>query len=214
VGADTQRDVDAIERAFYTVAALIAAQPRTARDEDLGSDAAGDADTGDDATDGMAPTETPGSGTPHNGISSTPDSSTTDGSTGSTTQATAAASTTGFGPRRAPSLGRTVADGVRTGKLNEETTSARLQVLCRQDVAGLHRHLPRLVSHLRADLVPVDWVRLTVDLARWGRNGDQVAKGWLQDYYRRLAMPKGATPTTTGSGTADAAEDDTESELS
>ncbi len=212
MSADTQRDVVAIERAFYTVAALIAAQPRTARDEELGSDAAGDDESSDEATPGGQPggtlEGTPGGGTSPDDTTNSPDSSTTDSST--TDSSTTQVAGTGFGLRRAPSLGRTVADGVRNGRLNDETTSARLHVLCRQDVAGLHRHLPRLVGHLRADLVPVDWVRLTVDLARWGRYGDQVAKSWLQDYYRRLAMPKDTTPTTAGSGAAE----NTESELS
>jgi CRISPR system Cascade subunit CasB len=61
---------------------------------------------------------------------------------------------------------------------------ARLQLLARQDLNGLHRQLPRLVLHLRADLVRIDWPVLVRDLARWGRDPRQVAKEWMQSYYR------------------------------
>lgn len=156
-------DVEAIERAFYTVAALIAAQPRGARDDELARRAAAQLDeTSDPAGDDQsAAAPEPGN--------------------------LATAPTAWY---RRDTFGRTLAQAVRTGKVNGETAPARLHLICRQDVAGVHRHLPRLVGHLRSDVVPVDWVRLTVDLARWGRYGDQVAKSWLQDYYRMLAVPK------------------------
>jgi hypothetical protein len=86
-------------------------------------------------------------------------------------------------------------------------------VICRQQVDGVHRHLPRLIGHLRADLIPVAWVPLTVDLARWGRYPDQVGKRWLQDYYRTVtaAKPTGPSPTPV---TGSAAAGNDESELS
>ena len=95
-------------------------------------------------------------------------------------------------------LGRAVAQGTLPGNVE-----SRLHLLCRQDVDGLHRHLPRLITRLGADRVPVDWVTLLVDLARWGRERDQVVKRWLQDYYRTAAPapdPGAPTEPTEGEG--------------
>jgi CRISPR type I-E-associated protein CasB/Cse2 len=63
----------------------------------------------------------------------------------------------------------------------------------------VHRHLPRLIAHLRADLVAVDWVVLAEDLARWDIERDRVAKEWLQSFHRTLASSRNAdtTPSTT-----------------
>lgn len=84
-------------------------------------------------------------------------------------------------------LGRAVAQRKTEGSaFSEATIEARLHLLCRQDIDGLHRHLPRLIARLRSDLVPVDWVRLVLDLSAWGRHRDHVSKRWLQDYYRTL----------------------------
>ncbi|NAS22180.1 type I-E CRISPR-associated protein Cse2/CasB [Herbidospora sp. NEAU-GS84] len=132
-----RRDI-ATERAFYTVAAMIAAQPREARDETTGK-------TGEPVPDRPA-----------------------------------------VPVAQQETLGATLGRAVAQAKLREDTTEARLHLLCRQDVDGIHRHLPRLVSTMRGDLVSVDWARLTVDLADWGRNRDYVTKRWSQDYYRAL----------------------------
>lgn len=145
----------ATERAFYSVASMIAAQPRDARDATTSSDDDPDEDANETSTDTAGQEE---------------------------------------------SLGATLGRAVATGKQREDTTESRLHLMCRQDVAGIHRHLPRLIATLRADLVPVAWVRLTVDLARWGHQRDFVTKRWLQDYYRtlhavRAAHAKHAQPT-------------------
>ncbi len=179
---DTAIDAVAIERAFYTVAALIAAQPRSARDVEI---AAADTETSSQQV-GTEP------------------ASTEEVTAGEAAAAGASVvdepAKQATGGRRRPSIGFTLGTAVRAGKLNGETLPPRLHLLCRQDVAGVHRHLPRLVGQLRADLVPVAWVPLIVDLARWGRYRDQVAKGWLQDYYRavsaRPAAPSPAASTT------------------
>jgi CRISPR type I-E-associated protein CasB/Cse2 len=91
-------------------------------------------------------------------------------------------------PRRPrhTNLGATLAQAVNSRILSEQTTEARLHLLCRQNLDGLHRHLPRLIAHLRADLVPIDWVQLTLDLARWPIEGDRVAKRWLQAFHRTI----------------------------
>ncbi|GGO81329.1 type I-E CRISPR-associated protein Cse2/CasB [Nonomuraea cavernae] len=135
----------ATERAFYSVASMIAAQPRDARDDTAGLN--GDADeSAQDRQEHDAPAAVD----------------------------------------EQESLGATLGRAVANGKAREDTTESRLHLMCRQDVDGIHRHLPRLIATLRADLLPVGWVRLTVDLSRWGRERDLVTKRWLQDYYRTL----------------------------
>ncbi|MFC5820987.1 type I-E CRISPR-associated protein Cse2/CasB [Nonomuraea harbinensis] len=84
------------------------------------------------------------------------------------------------------SLGATLGRAVGADDLREKTMEARLHLMCRQDLDGIHRHLPRLIATLRAELLPVSWTRLTIDLARWGRQRDLVTKRWLQDYYRKV----------------------------
>ncbi|RBQ18063.1 type I-E CRISPR-associated protein Cse2/CasB [Spongiactinospora rosea] len=151
-----QNPDEATERAFYTVAAMIAAQPRDARDQATGrnDDNADDAPQAEDEPEAAEAIE-----------SASEDQQETLGAT----------------------LGRMVA----TGKGREDTIEPRLHLMCRQDVAGIHRHLPRLIATMRADLVRVDWLRLTLDLAAWGTQRDRVTKRWLQDYYRTLHAIRG-----------------------
>ncbi|MGP3959725.1 type I-E CRISPR-associated protein Cse2/CasB [Nonomuraea sp. 3N208] len=142
---------EATERAFYSVAAMIAAQPREARDQTASRT------NDEDKTNASAPD----------------------------------ADEAGKNEKQ-ESLGVTLGRAVATGKQREDTTESRLHLMCRQNTAGIHRHLPRLIATLRADLVRVDWVRLTVDLSRWGRERDLVTKKWLQDYYRTLHAVRAA----------------------
>ena len=89
------------------------------------------------------------------------------------------------GPGRRQNFGESLARAAfRAGPAASGRMDARLQLLARQDLNGLHRQLPRLVLHLRADLVRIDWPVLIRDLARWGRDPKQVAKEWMQSYYR------------------------------
>ncbi|MFC7329880.1 type I-E CRISPR-associated protein Cse2/CasB [Marinactinospora rubrisoli] len=141
-----ERPDHATERAFYTVAALIAAQQRGARDQDVARAAL----EKDDGAEG--------------------------GSTG--------AANTAAGRSRRRNLGETLAWAVEKGRVNGDTARDRLHLLARYRVDRLHRELPKLVSYLRADLIPVDWGYLLRDLARWGSERDQVAKEWVQRYHR------------------------------
>lgn len=136
---------DAEERAYYLVAALIASQPRSARDQ---------RDT-----------------------RSTPDSP-PDGTTAQGETDDAAAPT-----RRWRNLGYSLAQAVDKGG-NAGSLEKHLQLLTRQDVTGLYRHLPRLILQLRGDQVRIDWGVLTRDLTRWARDPRLVAKEWAQSYYR------------------------------
>ncbi len=84
------------------------------------------------------------------------------------------------------SLGAAFADGVAKGDagIRESSAETRLNLLSRQSVAGLHRHLPGAVQQLRDKQVDVDWAQLLVDLIRWRRHSGAVKRRWLQDYYR------------------------------
>ncbi|WP_067969798.1 type I-E CRISPR-associated protein Cse2/CasB [Nocardiopsis trehalosi] len=187
---------EAVERAFYAVAALIAAQPRSARDEAAADDEP-DLLSGDDTGTSVPPG--PGDDVQPEG-------------------AVATARTPA--PERAPgfdlgsALGRSAVEGARARRAHrtdppdtDDTASGdtaphrdapqekRLHLLCRQDLDGLHRHLPRVVRFLRSDRISVDWARLACDLALWGEGGPQgrnrVAKQWLDGYYRTVSIEQG-----------------------
>lgn len=145
-------EAQAVERAFYAVAAIMAAQPRSARDQG--------AETAEEEQDSAAAAET----------------SPAEQGGGSADEK----------PRQRPNLGVSLAEAVFKRGLNADTTEQRLHLLARQNLDGVHRHLPRLVLHLRGDDVHVDWGILARDLARWGRTPRQVAKEWVQSYHRTL----------------------------
>ncbi|MGW3183736.1 type I-E CRISPR-associated protein Cse2/CasB [Kitasatospora sp. NPDC001119] len=158
------RDRD-VERAHYTVAALVAAQRR-----DQYTAAARAAGSG--GRDGDAPA----AGTGGAGADSEDDQA--DG-----TGAGSPRTDTAVRPGR--SLGRSLADGVAAG-LREASVETKLNLLTRQSVEGLHRHLPAAVRQLRERGVDVDWAQLLVDLCRWRRHSGAVKRRWLQDYYRAV----------------------------
>lgn len=145
------------ERAFYAVATIMAAQSRDARDQQ------------DTAPDGEARPETADGGP---------------AASAHTVHGTER--TTAAGERKRPNLGVTLAEAAFQNTLNADTTEQRLHLLARQQVSGVHRHLPRLVLHLRGERVPIDWGMLARDLARWGHSPRQVAKEWVQGYHRTL----------------------------
>ncbi|MET8779163.1 type I-E CRISPR-associated protein Cse2/CasB [Nocardia sp. NPDC004654] len=195
----------ATERAFYTIAAMIAAQPRIARD-------AGDTDDGPD-TDETTLTE--GTQAPTDPSSAVADSAAVaDTSAVNETDATSAGPTTPvtFIDVRAllgESLGVSLANAVANNLLNADSVAARLQLVCRQRVDGVHRQLPRLVAQLREKQVLIAWERLLIDLADWGRARDQVTKRWLQDYYRTLAeIERKRNNTTTSEIDSDTVKDE------
>ncbi|MFE9700529.1 type I-E CRISPR-associated protein Cse2/CasB [Streptomyces sp. NPDC006270] len=140
-----QRSKD-VERAYYTVAAMIAAQPRSALK------AAGQAD--DDSVE-------PGGQEPSRST-----------------------------PRRArTSLGTSFATAVTEGPGREKemragTAESRLNLLTRQSVNGLHRHLPASVGYLRSLGAEVDWAQLLEDLGNWRARSGRISRTWLQDFYR------------------------------
>ncbi|MFD8782562.1 type I-E CRISPR-associated protein Cse2/CasB [Kitasatospora sp. NPDC059599] len=143
------RDRD-VQRAYYTVASLIAAQRRDQYAAAEKDDQAGGPE--EDATDssGLAAAER----------------------------------------NRPRSLGHAFADGVLKGGqgsgLRETSAETRLNLLTRQSVDGLHRHLPGAVRQLRDRDVEIDWAQLLVDLCQWRRRSATIKRIWLQDYHRSL----------------------------
>jgi CRISPR system Cascade subunit CasB len=106
------------------------------------------------------------------------------------------------GPRVRTNLGVSLAQAVARGAATQrviahDSAEKRLHLLTRQGLAGVHRHLPATVRHLRSANVPIDWAVLILDLSRWATARDYVAKDWLQHYYRTLTVP--ADPTALGS---------------
>lgn len=205
-GPVTRRQIDAVERAFYLVAGLIAAQSRGAREAFLATLAASTASA--TASDTSMTIEPPPTGT--------------EPLTGADTAAGGDAASEPVvslpARRRRRDLGRCLADAVNTEPAPSKDQlyrrlEAQLRLVCRQDLDGIHRHLPRLVRYLRGGGVELDWIQLTVDLARWGTDADTVARTWLNSFYR-TARPAlaGAGLTDTDSGSASSTADDSESE--
>ncbi|MGW0822474.1 type I-E CRISPR-associated protein Cse2/CasB [Streptomyces sp. NPDC002845] len=141
---------DAEQRAYYAVAAMIAAQPRgsyAAPEEE----AAADVDVATSADDAPAPDEAPAA-------------------------------------RYGTSLGHAFALAVtqspgREREMRESTAESRLNLLTRQSVNGLHRHLPAAVGYLREVGVPIDWAQLLADLIAWPTHSGTISRRWLQHYY-------------------------------
>jgi CRISPR system Cascade subunit CasB len=137
------------ERAYYAVAALIAAQDRNARDQTRSKD---------------GPETAPASASAQEAPSGPGEE---DGE-----------------PER-PSLGYSLAQlAHKSDRDKSKVIGDRLELLARQDLDGLYRHLPRLILQVRGDQVRIDWGVLVRDLTRWAHDPRQVAKEWAQDYYR------------------------------
>lgn len=106
-------------------------------------------------------------------------------------------------PARRRNLGHSLADAVNgdsaRGKAPAKRTTMekRLQLLARQGVDGVHSHLPALMDYLRTKEVPVEWSQLLEDLRRWPFDRHQIAKQWLQAYYRTINDPDQADTDNT-----------------
>ncbi|MFE8012307.1 type I-E CRISPR-associated protein Cse2/CasB [Streptomyces antibioticus] len=156
---------EAEERAFYAVAAMIADRPRhsfTTPDDEApehdGPDLA--------ATTGNEPKTSP-----------TADE-----------EAVLAQGQKAPGRARRDSLGASfaravVAQGGQAG-VRQDTAEARLNLLTRQSLEGLHRHLPGSVRLLRNADTDIDFAVLLADLTDWPRNSKAISRRWLQDFYR------------------------------
>ncbi|UED84716.1 type I-E CRISPR-associated protein Cse2/CasB [Streptomyces profundus] len=186
---------DATQRAYFTVAALIASRPRAAENED-------DEDENEDGAPDGASAERSDNGVqrPESG----PDS--TDAPAGDEAEPAVPAEA----PERwGPSLGSAFAEAVaeapgRDREMRESAAESRLNMLTRQGASGIHRSLPASVLYLRQLDVPVDWAQLLADLIAWPDHSGRIARRWLQDYYRRrhrdanqAGGDEGSTPDST-----------------
>lgn len=167
-GADTPL---AEQRAYYTVASLVAAQPRYSFAVDEPDEEPQDAPA-DEHQPGVAPSDGESLTLGHEDAS---------------------------GPAarsHGDSLGVAFAAAVLGGGGNREmrlsTAETRLHLLTRQSLDGLHRHLPSAVRFLRDADAPVDYARLMNDLADWPARQGRISRRWLQDFYSRYAKSKNA----------------------
>lgn len=80
-------------------------------------------------------------------------------------------------------LGRCLAAAVVDKKLAEAAARRHMELLTKQDLDGLHLHLPGTVT-----LIPetVDWVMLLRDLRDWPARGDEIARRWRQGFFHSL----------------------------
>ncbi|MFI9787492.1 type I-E CRISPR-associated protein Cse2/CasB [Kitasatospora sp. NPDC051984] len=157
---------DDVHRAYYTVAAMIAAQRRSqytvpagAEGEVVEARAVGAAEAVEAVRDAEGAPQGAAVAGPEDGV---PEAR--------------------WRPRQ--SLGRSFAQAVASGGLRESSAETRLNLLSRQSVDGLHRHLPGAVRQLREAGAPVDWALLLRDLSGWRQYGGEVKRRWLQDFYR------------------------------
>lgn len=138
-----------VQRAYYTVASMIAAQPRSTF-VSSGHDSAGQDEPGTADAPQSSPRAAPG-----------------------------------FAHGLGISFAKAVVQAPGRDKaMREATAESRLNLLTRQSLPGLHRHLPAAAAYLRACDVPVDWAQLLVDLTHWRQDSGHIARRWLQDYYR------------------------------
>ncbi|GAB2774275.1 type I-E CRISPR-associated protein Cse2/CasB [Streptomyces daliensis] len=88
------------------------------------------------------------------------------------------------GKQQPATTARNLGQCLAESKVRGTAAEARLSLLCRQSLPGLHRHLPPTVRLLADGPDTVDFAQLLVDLTRWERNRDRTARAWLQTYYR------------------------------
>lgn len=152
---------DATAQAHYTVASLIAAQPRHA----FASDREDDEGTAEeqDASDKQAAR-----------------------SAGPAGEATLADTTPyGYGPSFGAALGHAVI--AQGASMRKSAAESRVNLLTRQSLRGLHLHLPAAVNQVRTTDTPIDWGQLLADLIGWRHQSGRISRRWLQDFYRITA---------------------------
>ncbi|WP_129286087.1 type I-E CRISPR-associated protein Cse2/CasB [Streptomyces sp. GZWMJZ-114] len=178
------------ERAYYAVAAMIADQPRHAFSTTDAAEPDDDEEpvAGDDrpAGEGDARTQESDSRTHESGVPAQANGAEPVAGIQDQPPAEASAAPRASAPRkRRDSLGASFARAVAVnGGLREEGVEKRLNLLTRQSLAGLHRHLPANVRMVRSTGAGVDFAALLSDLAGWPYRSKEVSRRWLQDYYR------------------------------
>ncbi|MGW1293697.1 type I-E CRISPR-associated protein Cse2/CasB [Streptomyces sp. NPDC002533] len=148
---------DRTAQAHYTVASLIAAQPRHA----FASDQEDDEVTAVEQAEQVLPE------------SGRPD------------EESAPPKPIPYGSSFGAALGQAVL--VKGTPMRKSAAENRVNLLTRQSLRGIHLHLPAAVNQVRAAGVPIDWGQLLADLVDWPYQSGRISRRWLQDFYRITA---------------------------
>ncbi|MFJ8666260.1 type I-E CRISPR-associated protein Cse2/CasB [Streptomyces sp. NPDC093600] len=151
---------DATAQAYYTVASLIAAQPRHAfspsQEEDEHST--------DEPEAAQAQNLQGGGEADKEDVPSVPSP---------------------YGSSFGSTLGQAVI--AQGASLRMSAAENRINLLTRQSTRGIHLHLPAAVNQVRAAGAPIDWGQLLADLVDWPYRSGRISRRWLQDFYRITA---------------------------
>ncbi|MET9483298.1 type I-E CRISPR-associated protein Cse2/CasB [Streptomyces sp. NPDC006638] len=145
---------DETAQAHYTVASLIAAQPRHAFARDQEDDEATAAERGEQALE----------------------------KSGKSDKDAAPPEPTRYGPSFGASLGQAVI--AKGAPMRMSAAENRINLLTRQSLRGIRLHLPAAVNQVRATDTPIDWGQLLADLVNWPYRSGHICRRWLQDFYR------------------------------
>ncbi|WHM35080.1 type I-E CRISPR-associated protein Cse2/CasB [Streptomyces sp. BPPL-273] len=151
---------DTTAQAHYTVASLIAAQPRHA----FSPDQKDDEDTAHEheTAESQAPNEE-----------------------GEPAEEAAPPGPSPYGSSFGATLGQAV---TAKGKpMRMSAAESRINLLTRQSLRGIHLHLPSAVNQVRTTGVFIDWGQLLADLVDWQYQSGRISRRWLQDFYRITA---------------------------
>ncbi|MFF3755181.1 type I-E CRISPR-associated protein Cse2/CasB [Streptomyces sp. NPDC002018] len=182
----------AARRAYYAVAALIAARPRAERLLDAVTREA----VGNGTVQADTPPDVPDSRI-RAAVASTATTVGQASRTGERPGPGTAAQTSETRPRFSwgTSLGASLAQAVTRGgqdAVKEDGVESRLHLLVRQETDGLHRMLPAVLRQLGSAGITADYGRLLYDVRRWQYDRDATATRWLEDYYRVLRRARQA----------------------
>ncbi|MFJ6015339.1 type I-E CRISPR-associated protein Cse2/CasB [Streptomyces sp. NPDC092952] len=148
---------DRTAQAYYTVASLIAAQPRHAFAP------------GQEADEGTADEQ--GEQVPQEG--------------GEPDEEAAPSERTSYGSSFGATLGQAaIAKGA---SMRMSAAENSINLLARQSLRGIHLHLPSAVNRVRTTDAPIDWGQLLADLVNWPHGSGRISRRWLQDFYRITA---------------------------
>ncbi|MEU8597287.1 type I-E CRISPR-associated protein Cse2/CasB [Streptomyces globisporus] len=148
---------DRTAQAHYTVASLIAAQPRHAFTPGQEDD--------EDAATAQGEQALPENGEPD--------------------EVTAPSEPTPYGSSFGATLGQAVM--AKGASMRMSAAENRINLLTRQSLRGIHLHLPAAVNQVRSAGAPIDWGQLLADLVNWPYQSGRISRRWLQDFYRITA---------------------------
>ncbi|WP_328753690.1 type I-E CRISPR-associated protein Cse2/CasB [Streptomyces sp. NBC_00269] len=151
---------DKTAQAHYTVASLIAAQPRHA----FAPDQDNDEDTADEqgAVKKQVHQED-----------------------GEPDEEAAPPDPTPYGSSFGATLGQAVI--AKGASMRMSSAESRINLLTRQSLRGIHLHLPAAVNQVRTTGTFIDWGQLLADLVDWPYQSGRISRRWLQDFYRITA---------------------------